>query len=63
MVVGDLATTVDVIILGAGPGGYVAALRAAQLGKEVVLVDPGPPGGVCLIEGCIPAKALLNAAD
>ena len=63
MVVGDLATTVDVVILGAGPGGYVAALRAAQLGKEVVLVDPGPPGGTCLIEGCIPAKALLNAAD
>jgi dihydrolipoamide dehydrogenase len=63
MVVGDLSTTVDVVILGAGPGGYVAAIRAAQLGKEVVLVDPGPPGGICLHQGCIPAKALLTAAD
>ncbi len=63
MVVGDLATTVDVIILGAGPGGYVAAIRAAKLGKEVVLVDPGPPGGTCLLRGCIPSKALLTAAD
>ncbi len=61
MVVGDLATTVDVIILGAGPGGYVSAIRAAQLGKEVILVDPGPVGGTCLKRGCIPAKALLAA--
>lgn len=63
MVVGDLATTVEVVILGAGPGGYVSAIRAAQLGKEVVLVDPGSPGGVCLNQGCIPSKALLNAAN
>lgn len=63
MVVGDLASTVDVLVLGAGPGGYVAAIRAAQLGKEVVLVDPGPPGGTCLHQGCIPAKALLTAVD
>jgi len=63
MVVGDIATTVDVVILGAGPGGYVSAIRAAQLGKEVVLVDPGPPGGICLHHGCIPAKALLSAAN
>lgn len=63
MVVGDIATTIEVTILGAGPGGYVAALRAAQLGKEVVLIDPGQPGGTCLLQGCIPAKALLNAAD
>ncbi len=62
MVVGDIVTTVDVIILGAGPGGYVAAIRAAQLGKEVVLIDPGLPGGTCLHHGCIPAKALLTAA-
>jgi dihydrolipoamide dehydrogenase len=63
MVVGNLATAVDVLILGAGPGGYVAAIRAAQLGKEVTLIDPGPPGGTCLHQGCIPAKALLTAAD
>jgi dihydrolipoamide dehydrogenase len=63
MVVGDVPTTADVVILGAGPGGYVAAIRAAQLGKAVVLVDPGPPGGTCLHQGCIPAKALLTAAD
>jgi dihydrolipoamide dehydrogenase len=63
MVVGDLASTVDVLVLGAGPGGYVSAIRAAQLGKEVVLVDPGPPGGTCLHQGCIPAKALLTAVD
>ncbi len=61
MVVGDLATTVDVIILGAGPGGYVSAIRAAQLGKEVIVVDPGPAGGTCLNRGCIPSKALLTA--
>ncbi|MEM7345099.1 MAG: dihydrolipoyl dehydrogenase [Chloroflexota bacterium] len=61
MVVGDLATEVDVIILGAGPGGYVAAIRAAQLGLQVTLIDPGPAGGTCLNEGCIPAKALLSA--
>lgn len=63
MVVGDITTTADVVILGAGPGGYVAAIRAAQLGKEVVLVDPGRAGGTCLHQGCIPAKALLTAAD
>ncbi|MEW5957104.1 MAG: FAD-dependent oxidoreductase, partial [Chloroflexota bacterium] len=63
MVAGDLATAVDVVVLGAGPGGYVAAIRAAQLGKEVVLVDPDPPGGTCLHQGCIPSKALLTAAD
>jgi dihydrolipoamide dehydrogenase len=63
MVVGDLATAIDVIILGAGPGGYVAAIRAAQLGQEVVLIDPNPPGGTCLYQGCISAKALLTVAE
>ena len=63
MVVGDVTTAVDVIVLGAGPGGYVAAIRAAQLGKQVAIVDPGPPGGTCLNLGCIPSKALLAAAD
>lgn len=61
MVVGDLATNVDVLVLGAGPGGYTAALRAAQLGKEVVLVDPGPPGG-SLVGRILPTKILLDAA-
>ncbi len=62
MVVGDLATEVDVVVLGGGPGGYVAAIRAAQLGKQVALIYEGPLGGTCLHEGCIPSKALLNAA-
>jgi dihydrolipoamide dehydrogenase len=62
MVVGDLETAVEVVILGAGPGGYVAAIRAAQLGKDVAIIDPGPLGGTCLNVGCIPSKALLTAA-
>jgi dihydrolipoamide dehydrogenase len=58
---GDVAT--DVLVLGAGPGGYTAAFRAADLGKAVLLVDSGPTlGGVCLNVGCIPSKALLHAA-
>ncbi len=53
----------EVLVLGAGPGGYTAAFRAADLGKKVVLVDSrGPLGGVCLNIGCIPSKALLHAA-
>jgi dihydrolipoamide dehydrogenase len=63
MVVGDVTTAVDVLVLGAGPGGYVAAIRAAQLGRHVTLVDPGPPGGICLLRGCIPLKALLSATE
>jgi len=63
MVVGDVTTAVDVLVLGAGPGGYVAAIRAAQLGRRVTLVDPGPPGGTCLLQGCIPLKALLSATE
>ena len=58
---GDI--TADVVVLGAGPGGYTAAFRAADLGKKVVLVDCWPAlGGVCLNVGCIPSKALLHAA-
>ena len=54
----------DFIVLGAGPGGYAAAFRAADLGRKVVLVDPRATlGGVCLNEGCIPSKALLHAAE
>jgi dihydrolipoamide dehydrogenase len=53
----------EVLVLGAGPGGYTAAFRAADLGKKVVLVDAEPAlGGVCLNVGCIPSKALLHAA-
>ncbi len=63
MVVGDMATGVDVVVLGAGPAGYVSAIRAAQLGKETVIVEPNSIGGVCLNVGCIPSKALLTAAD
>jgi dihydrolipoamide dehydrogenase len=53
----------DVAVLGAGPGGYVAAIRAAQLGKKVVLVERGELGGVCLNVGCIPSTALINASS
>lgn len=53
----------DVVVIGAGPGGYTAAFRAADLGLSVALVDQDPlPGGVCLQRGCIPSKALLHAA-
>jgi dihydrolipoamide dehydrogenase len=63
MVVGDVTTAVDVLVLGAGPGGYVAAIRAAQLGRHVTLIDQGLPGGTCLHQGCIPLKALLSASE
>jgi len=63
MVVGDVTTAVDVLVLGAGPGGYVAAIRAAQLGRHVTLIDRGLPGGTCLHQGCIPLKALLSASE
>jgi dihydrolipoamide dehydrogenase len=53
----------DVIVLGAGPGGYVAAIRAAQLGKSVAIVEEKYWGGVCLNVGCIPSKALLRNAE
>jgi dihydrolipoamide dehydrogenase len=63
MVVGDVTTAVDVLVLGAGPAGYIAAIRAAQLGKHVTLIDSRPPGGTCLHQGCIPLKALLSASE
>ena len=53
----------DIIVVGSGPGGYVAAIRAAQLGKQVALVEKAEPGGVCLNWGCIPTKALLKSAQ
>ncbi|WP_321378789.1 FAD-dependent oxidoreductase [Trichococcus shcherbakoviae] len=54
---------VDVLIIGAGSGGYVAAIRAAQLGRKVVLVDKAELGGVCLNRGCIPSRALISASE
>jgi dihydrolipoamide dehydrogenase len=52
----------DVAVIGAGPGGYVAAIRAAQLGKSVALIEKGYLGGTCLNVGCIPSKTLLSSA-
>ncbi|NDF16085.1 FAD-binding protein, partial [bacterium] len=51
----------DVVIVGAGPAGYVCAIRLAQLGKKVIVVEKGNVGGVCLNVGCIPSKALIHA--
>jgi dihydrolipoamide dehydrogenase len=58
-----VATTFDVLFLGAGPGGYVGAIRAAQLGLSVGVVERDKPGGVCVNIGCIPTKALLHSAE
>jgi dihydrolipoamide dehydrogenase len=66
MVVGNLNTSenCDVAVIGGGPGGYVCAIRLAQMGKDVILIDERATlGGVCLNEGCIPSKALIHAAD
>ncbi len=64
MVVGTMARGFQVAVLGGGPGGYVAAIRLAQLGKDVVLIEENARlGGVCVREGCIPSKALIHAAD
>ena len=56
-------THYDVVVLGAGPGGYVAAIRAAQLGLTTAIVEPKYWGGVCLNVGCIPSKALLQSSE
>ena len=56
-------TAADLVILGGGSGGYACALRAAQLGLSVVLVEKDKLGGTCLHRGCIPTKALLHAAE
>jgi len=62
--VGDVDVTAQVVVLGSGPGGYTAAFRAADLGKQVVLIEKDPVlGGVCLNVGCIPSKALLHIAE
>jgi dihydrolipoamide dehydrogenase len=64
VVVGSLRQETEVAIIGGGPGGYVAALRAADLGKEVTLIDERAQlGGACLLEGCIPSKTLISAVE
>ncbi|MDQ1490185.1 MAG: dihydrolipoamide dehydrogenase [Actinomycetota bacterium] len=63
MVVGEVATGVDLLVVGGGPGGYAAALRAAAAGRTVTLVERDRIGGVCLNVGCIPSKALIHVAD
>jgi dihydrolipoamide dehydrogenase len=62
MAVGS-SNSFDLVVLGAGSGGYSAAFRAAQLGLRVALVDEDRIGGTCLHRGCIPTKALLESAD
>jgi dihydrolipoamide dehydrogenase len=65
MVVGELAESADLLVIGGGPGGYAAAIRAAQLGRDVTLVERSGAaglGGTCLHVGCIPSKALLELA-
>ena len=56
-------TNYDLIVIGAGPGGYVAAIRAAQLGLKTAIVEREHLGGICLNWGCIPTKALLRSAE
>jgi dihydrolipoamide dehydrogenase len=63
MVVGDISTGTEVLIVGGGPGGYVAAIRGGQLGLDVTLVERDAYGGTCLNEGCIPSKALIHVSD
>jgi len=64
MVMGSLRLEADLVVIGGGPGGYIAALRAADLGREVTLIDERDSlGGVCLLEGCIPSKTLINAVE
>src|ERR687884_2128001 len=58
-----MTKTYDVVVLGAGPGGYIAAIRAAQLGLKTAIVEKRYWGGVCLNVGCIPSKALLRNAE
>ena len=59
----DSSDRYDIVILGGGSGGYACALRAAELGKRVALIEKDKVGGTCLHRGCIPTKALLHAAE
>ncbi|HVR30709.1 MAG TPA: dihydrolipoyl dehydrogenase, partial [Thermoanaerobaculia bacterium] len=63
MVVGEVASFSEVLVIGGGPGGYAAALRAAGHGRQVTLVEADRIGGVCLNVGCIPSKVLIHAAE
>ena len=64
MVVGSLTVETDVVVIGSGPGGYVAAIRAAQQGLDVMVIEKEKKlGGVCLNVGCIPTKALITSSD
>jgi len=63
MVVGEVATSTQLLVIGGGPGGYAAALHGAHKGLSVTLVERHQLGGVCLNEGCIPSKALIHAAE
>jgi len=64
MVMGELTQEAELLVIGSGPGGYAAAFRAADLGLDVTMVDPGArPGGVCLYKGCIPSKTFLYLSE
>lgn len=63
MVMGDIVTGCDVLVIGGGPGGYTAAIRASQLGKDVILVEKYDLGGVCVYRGCIPSKTLIHTTN
>ncbi|THE63174.1 dihydrolipoyl dehydrogenase [Salinadaptatus halalkaliphilus] len=63
MTIDSPSTTTELLIIGAGPAGYVGAIRASQLGLDVTIVDRDGFGGTCLNRGCIPSKALIHAAD
>ena len=58
-----MTNSYEILIIGGGPGGYVAAIRAAQLGMKVAVVEREHLGGICLNWGCIPTKALLRSAE
>ena len=62
MVVGDFSKHAQTLVIGGGPGGYVAAIRAAQLGQKVTLIEKDTLGGVCLNVGCIPSKAMIHVS-
>src|SRR5699024_7826946 len=63
MVVGDMSIELDTVVIGSGPGGYVAAIRAAQMGQKVAIVEKEFIFGYCFNVGCIPSKALITASE